>query len=144
MVSLLGATNVDQYYTSLSKVTYSTKDSLLGISTPTHEGSFFEVSNIVNRKTVDQAEEGMLMKANFYLYPSRKIYSRKQYTVIDALGQLGGLMSVLVAACRALMFPISRHMYYWNAIKRLFLARTSDDTLFLKEKKGKQKSGTEK
>ena len=84
------------------------------------------------------------MKANYYLYPSRKIYSRKQYTVIDALGQLGGLMSVLMATCRAFMFPISRHMYYWNAIKRLFLARTSDDTLFLKEKKGRQRSGSEK
>ena len=41
MVSLLGVTNVDQYHTSLTKVTYSTKDSLLGIGTPTYNGSFF-------------------------------------------------------------------------------------------------------
>ena len=58
----------------------------------------------------------------------------------DAMSALGGLISLLMMMFKGALYPISQHMYYWMSIKRLLLARTSSDDLFLGQKKGKLKS----
>ena len=55
-------------------------------------------------------------------------------------------MSVLLAVFGVIFHPMSKHMYYINAIKRLFLARTRDTTLLLSgkvDKNGKERSKME-
>ena len=65
------------------------------------------------------------------------------YGLSHAMSALGGIMSLVMIMFRAALYPISQHMYYWNAIKRLFLARTSSQDLLLDKKKGTLKSHTE-
>ena len=144
MQSLLSAHKVDKFNTYLSKIEYVTYDSLLGTGAHSKQGSFFQVHSITNRPQIAQKESQLLMEANFYLSPFLKNYVRKTYNLSNAVSKLGGLMSVMMAVFKAVLFPISQHMYYWIAIKRLFLARTSDQNLFLDEKKGKFRSRNEK
>lgn len=54
------------------------------------------------------------------------------YNFLDLLGDLGGLTEVFMVSFGFFLYPISEHSYHVQAIKRLFMARTKDDDLFLK------------
>ena len=48
---------------------------------------------------------------------------------------LGGIAVILYFSLGIFMFPISEHLYYLEAIEKLFLARTRDTSLFPKSKR---------
>ena len=48
---------------------------------------------------------------------------------------LGGIAVILYLFVGLFMFPLSEHLYYLDAIEKLFLARTRDTTLFPKSKR---------
>ena len=59
------------------------------------------------------------------------------YGLNDLLGDLGGVMNVLLAVFGIIFYPMSKHLYYVNSIKKLFLARTRELEIFQK-REGKQ------
>lgn len=61
-------------------------------------------------------------------------YERKIYNTIDLLGDLGGVIEIIMVAFGFIFYPISQHSFVIEATKRLFLANTSDDSLFELEK----------
>ena len=68
-------------------------------------------------------------------------HSRRVYGIFDLLGELGGVMEVMVIIFGLILYPISEHNFYLNAIKKLFFARTDDNDIFvshLHNKKGKE------
>ena len=60
-------------------------------------------------------------------------YERKNLRIIyglnNLLADLGGVMNVIVAIFGVVFNPMSKHMFYINVIKKLFLARTRDSKL---------------
>lgn len=58
-------------------------------------------------------------------------HERRVYGYFDLLGELGGVMEVLVLFFGFFLFPISEHSFYLNAIKKLFFAKTKDDDIFV-------------
>ena len=52
------------------------------------------------------------------------------------LGDLGGVLEVIMVCTGALLFPISEHHYTLQAAKRIFMARTKDPNLFKNLAKG--------
>ena len=57
------------------------------------------------------------------------------YTLVDCLGDLGGLIEIIFFAAMTTMKPISLHSYTLTMIKRLYIARTSDKSIFKLPKK---------
>jgi hypothetical protein len=57
------------------------------------------------------------------------------YSLIDYLGDLGGLIEIIYFFCVALLRPISYHSYILKATKKLFTARTRHSNLFKPPKK---------
>ena len=46
------------------------------------------------------------------------------------MGDLGGVTEVLLICFNFLLLPISEHSFTLQAIRKLYMARTSDDTIF--------------
>lgn len=63
-------------------------------------------------------------------------HKRKVYGFIDLLGDLGGVLEVIMVLTGAFLFPISEHHFTLQAAKRIFLARTTNSNLFESPHKG--------
>jgi len=51
---------------------------------------------------------------------------------VDCLGDLGGLIEIILFVAMTIMKPISLYSYTMIMIRKLFIARTKDITLFKK------------
>lgn len=54
--------------------------------------------------------------------------------LIDVLGDLGGLIEIIMSIAMLIMTPISFHSFVIKAISRLYTARTKHNKLFLPPK----------
>ena len=54
------------------------------------------------------------------------------YTLVDCLGDLGGLIEIIFFVAMTTMKPIALHSYTLKMIEKLFFAKTKDSTLFKK------------
>jgi hypothetical protein len=58
---------------------------------------------------------------------SVEIYnSRRVYTIMDMIQELGGVQGLLVDILGIFFFPVSRYMVYLKAISKLFLVHTKN------------------
>ena len=67
----------------------------------------------------------IIARTNFYLNSLHKKHSRNVYGFIDLLGDLGGVLEVIMVFTGIIFFPISEHHFVLQATKRMFLARSS-------------------
>ena len=72
----------------------------------------------------------MLVKTNFFLSGKQINNSRQVYGFIGLLGDLGGVLEVIMVVAGGVLFPISKHHFTLQAAKRIYLARSSDPNLF--------------
>lgn len=56
------------------------------------------------------------------------------YNSLDLLGDLGGVTEVIMIFFGFILTSVSEHSFYLTATSKLFFARTSDSTIFLKHK----------
>ena len=63
------------------------------------------------------------------------IHERYIYSILDCLGDIGGVLEVLFVTIGLLIYPISEHKFLLNAIKKLYLASSSDKSLFVSQAK---------
>ena len=66
------------------------------------------------------------------------MHTREAYNLLDLMGDLGGVLEVFIFACSFLLSPIFEHSFVMKALSILFLARTSDKTMFTRIDKKKQ------
>ena len=62
------------------------------------------------------------------------LHSRSVYTLLDLLGDYGGLQEMFFLILGFFIAPFSEHSFVLNAIKKLYLVKTEDPTLFLTPK----------
>jgi hypothetical protein len=62
------------------------------------------------------------------------IHSKEVYTLVDCLGDLGGLIEIIMKIACFIITPIAYHSYVLKTISKLFVARTKDSSLFLPPK----------
>lgn len=127
----------------LRKVTYSTYDSFIQLGQKTFTGAFYQVHKIVEQLQSKVLDPNLVLETNIYLSPYQVKYLRMVYGVTNLLSDLGGVMAIMVSFFGIIFHPISKFMYYMNAIKRLFLARTREQKLFIEPKKGMYSSKAE-
>jgi hypothetical protein len=65
------------------------------------------------------------------LQPEIIKHSIKVFGVFDLLGKLGGITNVMMILFGFIMFPISEHSFVLKAAKKLFIARTRDEDMFV-------------
>ena len=53
------------------------------------------------------------------------IHERVKYEAILALSEFGGFIYLLVVVARLILYPISEHIFFLNALSNLFVAQTS-------------------
>lgn len=58
--------------------------------------------------------------------------------MFDLLGDLGGVTEVIMIIFGFWIYPISEHSFYLKAFKKLFIAKTADENMFI-QKKSKSK-----
>jgi len=68
-----------------------------------------------------------LYKTQFLEFGEGKVHNRDVYTLVDCLGDLGGLIEIIFFVSLSIMHPISNHSYTLFMIKNLFIAKTKDD-----------------
>lgn len=49
------------------------------------------------------------------------------YSLLDILGDLGGVTEVIMILFGFFLYPIAEHSFILQALRRLYKARTSDD-----------------
>lgn len=132
--TFLGIKQSDRNIVSLARSYMRTYDNWLGFGIRTLSEHFYEVHNVQTRPKLRHEDDIVLLQTDIYLSPHLQKYIRKVYGFSDALSKLGGMLSVLVSTIRVLIGPIAQHMYYVMAIKRLFFARTNDESILKSSK----------
>jgi len=66
-------------------------------------------------------------------------HKRKIYDLLDLLGDVGGVSSILIFVFSFICDPITHHSFVMKAMKKLYMVRTKDDTVFKNEGKKQAK-----
>jgi hypothetical protein len=66
---------------------------------------------------------------NYEISATTSEYSRQIYSILDLLGDFGGVMEVFLLITEVLLKPVSEHSFLVKAISKLYLAQTKDDSL---------------
>ncbi len=64
-----------------------------------------------------------------YVYDEVTKHTRDVFDFLDLLGDLGGVMEIIVIAFGYIMSSMSEFSFNLKAIEKLFLVRTKDETL---------------
>lgn len=127
---LLGIDFVDATVMELEQVEVGSEISWFAIyGDPTFQATYYNVHRILavpeNHK-LGGANEHTIIKTNIYLESLKKVHERSVYGIIDLLGDLGGVLEVIMVFTGVLLFPISEHHFVLQATKRMFLARSKN------------------
>ena len=100
------------------------------------EYSFMDVSKVdqYNRRIYYQSPDSYLFLAGFQIDKLQLTHTRRVYNLMDFIGDLGGVIEIFVILYGGILYRISEHSFNMYATKTLFLAETSDETLFQKPK----------
>ena len=75
---------------------------------PTFNNEFFNVDKTVIRSFQRSNEtKNTMIRVNFYRSPLLKKHDRQVYGFIDLIGDLGGILEVIMAITGGFIFPIS-------------------------------------
>ena len=70
--------------------------------------------------------KGELLSVNLYLKNESILHLREVFNLFDLVGDLGGVIEVLIIVLGVLLYPISEHSFLLSASQLLFKARTND------------------
>ena len=71
-----------------------------------------------------------LYSSTWNLLNMKKIHERSTYSVMDLIGDLGGVVEILLLIFVFFIAPISEHSFKLAVANRLFWAKTKDKKLF--------------
>lgn len=79
---------------------------------------------------VDPLVKNSVIQTKIYRDNVEVVHERVVYSFLDLLGDLGGVTEIITLAFGIFLLPISEHSFYVAALKKMYMARTKDDTLF--------------
>ena len=71
-----------------------------------------------------------LYSITLFLDKNRMEHTREAYDVTDLIGDLGGVLEVMISFIGIFLFSISRHSFSLKILEKLFLARSNDKKIF--------------
>lgn len=82
---------------------------------------------------------GQIYNSDMFLQAETKSHERRVYGFLDLLGDLGGVTEILAILFGFLLLPFAEHFFILDATKKIFMAKTNNDKMFLKSKKKENK-----
>jgi hypothetical protein len=126
MRSWLITPDLDQnVFQLLMKNFISTKDYWVPVA-ETYEGTFFKIAGLIERPYITGKFPGELLRVSSYLQEEAAFNEREVYNLIDLIGEMGGVVEIIVIVFGVIIYPISHQSFILNATSQLFKARTSD------------------
>ena len=92
-------------------------------------GVFYQISNLIKGHSLNEAYPNLLYETYIQLKNDSITHVRETYRLIDILGDLGGVIEILMLVLGTFLFPISEHSFILKALQKLYLARTRDKQL---------------
>jgi hypothetical protein len=80
--------------------------------------------------------KGAMFQTVMFVDSSMMVHVRKTYTILNMIGELGGITKVIMFVFGFFLYPISEHSFVLKALKKLYLAK-SRDPILMKSKKDK-------
>jgi len=102
------------------------------IGFPSFTGSFYNMkyyeSQTINRIAFYQDFLYVLT-----ILPTKYVenHTREVYSLLSLIGDIGGVLQVILLAFVSFMNPISKYSFNMKAIQNLYLARSKDPSIFL-------------
>lgn len=87
------------------------------------------------RPKVLGVKPGQLYNSDMFLQAETRSHERRVYGFLDLLGDLGGVTEILAICFGFLLLPFAEHFFILDATKKIFMAKTNNDQIFLKSKK---------
>jgi len=88
---------------------------------------------------VQAADPNTVFSSEAILLSEQIKHTRQIYGWLDLLGDLGGVTEVIMLLFGFFLFPIAEHSFILRAIRKLYLVRTKEGGLFLKDAKAENK-----
>jgi hypothetical protein len=76
----------------------------------------------------------LVFAVSIYLDEEINSHSRKIYSLLDLLGDLGGASEVILICFGLIFYPISEFSFWLKALDKLYIAKTSNPHLFSSKK----------
>ena len=87
------------------------------------------MDQLIDRPYVHGLYQGELLRVSTYLQEEAAFHEREIFNLMDLIGEIGGVIEVVVLVFGVLIYPISKQSFVLKATKELFKARTSNDDL---------------
>lgn len=111
---------------------FKTEDSWVWLGSITYDSNFFTYFKSIQKQILPDANPNQLYINQFYMDERGVMHKREVYTLIDSLGDIGGIIEIFFILFGMIFLPISRHSYYLQAARHMFFARSRDSGLFTK------------
>ena len=69
-------------------------------------------------------ESQQLFKSIIKFSNKRLVHEREAYTILDFIGDIGGVFEIIHVTIGLLVFPISQYLFNIKAISKLYYAKT--------------------
>jgi len=119
----------------LSRNEINCYDNLLNFYEETCNSTFYRISSVVKRDAVKGGFPNTFYHSVISTATTGIVYTRDVYNCFDLIGDLGGVQQVLVVFIGIICVPYSQFAYNLKMSKHLFMARTHDKKMFLRDKK---------
>ena len=102
--------------------------------------SFYDIQNVMKKVQARTVYDPIpklknsLYQTIMFVDQTTISHGRRIYGLFDLLGDLGGVTEVIMLCFGFMLYPISEHSFHIKAIKKLFIARTKDEKLFVRKK----------
>jgi len=95
-----------------------------------YEGDYYTVAKVIDKPTIPGKFGSELLRVSIFLQDEAVFYQREVYNLLDLVGDMGGVVEIIVIVFGVILYPIAEQAFILKAISELFKARTSDSDLF--------------
>jgi hypothetical protein len=114
---------------NLQRNIHELKDWIFELGTLSDSGLFYSVSSRVELEQVGETNTRLLYRNIYELDKVGLMHERTVYGFLSMIGDLGGVIEIIMLLFGFFMFPISEFSFNVKAMKKWFLARTRDQNL---------------
>jgi hypothetical protein len=115
---------------SIAKNMIYTQDDYFQLGQYTHIGEFYDVHNVLPSKVTHKIMPKTLFNTRIWLDSTMTTSYRTIYHFVDVLGDLGGVLEILIVVFGIVCCTFSEYSFIITAANKYFNARTSNEIIF--------------
>ena len=92
---------------------------------------FYQIINTKDRFELESSTDKILLQTYFRRDDERVEYRRKVYTLLDALGKIGGIFKIVAAVFDLILLLFVENLFYSHMISRLYQLEDNHERVYL-------------